>query len=68
MNACRDCTHFHDFGDEPGCEPDGECRRYPPNVTFFDDGKMRTYFPEVYRLAWCGEFRPGTVQQGRSAP
>jgi hypothetical protein len=54
-NNCKHCKYFN-FIEEDGDNPEGECRRFPPSVTFFDDERMRTYFPEVQYIDWCGEF------------
>lgn len=49
-HSCGRCVFFN--GEH------SECHRYPPVVTFMDNGCVRySVFPNVMPHQWCGEFR-----------
>lgn len=69
---CETCRFF-DTTDRDG-NFRGECHRYPPNPSMTaqqqkeaisavgpNDGLLATWFPEVTKVDWCGEFQPLAV-------
>ena len=55
---CATCKHFRKF-QKPTTIDDGECRRFPPAFTPFNqgDGSWIERFPKVSMTAWCGEWK-----------
>lgn len=47
--SCAACAFW--FGSGPT-----ECRRYPPQVVWFDEGPQMLW-PETTAHDWCGEFK-----------
>lgn len=52
----------------------GQCRRYPPGITFSDSGEQKPWedvFPRTTAHSWCGEFvaalevKQKDLEQGR---
>jgi len=54
-NNCTECKHFHEnFGNR-----DGDCRRFPPQITGHDEDENQTQsYPIVgeYKNYICSEF------------
>lgn len=59
MNTCKLCKFWH--------KDRGQCRRYPPNGSYIDGGKLFGTWPSSDENDYCGEFQVSQILTAEKA-